>query len=127
MQRGAPAFTVCQPDEAMHVLRDKASQLDVCAKLFHSLPHDYALFTLPYICTSQVQLTVVPSLDPELLQGHKLGLEGEHQYLNARLAIALSSTWLHRTGHSNLSYKEQSVSSTYGICHQFSINISRVF
>ncbi|XP_023533514.1 folylpolyglutamate synthase-like isoform X2 [Cucurbita pepo subsp. pepo] len=82
-KRGAPAFTVCQPDEAMHVLRDKASQLDV-------------------------QLTVVPSLDPELLQGHKLGLEGEHQYLNARLAIALSSTWLHRTGHSNLSYKEQS-------------------
>ncbi|XP_022990580.1 folylpolyglutamate synthase-like isoform X2 [Cucurbita maxima] len=82
-KRGAPAFTVFQPDEAMHVLRDKASQLDV-------------------------QLTVVPSLDPELLQGHKLGLEGEHQYLNARLAIALSSTWLHRTGRSNLSYKEQS-------------------
>ncbi|XP_023550826.1 folylpolyglutamate synthase-like isoform X2 [Cucurbita pepo subsp. pepo] len=82
-KRGAPAFTVFQPDEAMHVLRDKASQLDV-------------------------QLTVVPSLDPELLHGRKLGLEGEHQYLNAGLAIALSSTWLHRAGHSKLSYMEQS-------------------
>ncbi|XP_022939781.1 folylpolyglutamate synthase-like [Cucurbita moschata] len=82
-KRGAPAFTLFQPDEAMHVLRDKASQLDV-------------------------QLTVVPSLDPELLHGRKLGLEGEHQYLNAGLAIALSSTWLHRAGHSKLSYMEQS-------------------
>lgn len=85
LKRGAPAFTVFQPDEAMHVLRDKASRLDV-------------------------QLTVVPSLDPELLHGRKLGLEGEHQYLNAGLAIALSSTWLHRTGHPNLSYVEQSKS-----------------
>lgn len=62
---------------------------------------------------SQVQLTVVPSLDPELLHGRKLGLEGEHQYLNAGLAVALSSTWLHRSGHSELSYVEQSVSSTW--------------
>ncbi|KGN52384.1 folylpolyglutamate synthase [Cucumis sativus] len=82
-KRGAPAFTVFQPDEAMRVLKDKASQLDV-------------------------QLTVVPSLDPELLHGRKLGLEGEHQYLNAGLAVALSSTWLHRSGHSELSYVEQS-------------------
>ncbi|XP_022134300.1 folylpolyglutamate synthase isoform X2 [Momordica charantia] len=82
-KRGVPAFTVVQPDEAMNVLRDKASRLDV-------------------------QLTVVPSLDPELLHGHKLGLEGEHQYLNAGLAIALSSAWLQRTGHSKLSYMEQS-------------------
>lgn len=82
-KRGAPAFTVFQPDEAMRVLRDKASQLDV-------------------------QLTVVPSLDPALLNGHKLGLEGDHQYLNAGLAVALSSTWLHRAGHSKLSYVEQS-------------------
>ena len=55
----------------------------------------------------------MPSLDPELLHGRKLGLEGEHQYLNAGLAVALSSTWLHRSGHSELSYVEQSVSSTW--------------
>lgn len=29
MQKGVPAFTVPQPDEAMEVLIEKASQLDV--------------------------------------------------------------------------------------------------
>lgn len=38
-------------------------------------------------------------LDESLLNGQKLGLEGEHQHINAGLAIALSSTWLQRTGH----------------------------
>lgn len=35
-QNGIPAFTVPQPDEAMHVLEEKASQLNVCSfmKLF---------------------------------------------------------------------------------------------
>lgn len=69
----------------------------------------------------------MPSLDPELIHGRKLGLEGEHQYLNAGLAIALSSAWLHRTGHSKLSYVEHSVSSTYEICLQSSITLSCVF
>eukprot|EP00257_Ricinus_communis_P019046 XP_015577914.1 folylpolyglutamate synthase [Ricinus communis] len=78
-----PAFTVPQLDEAMHVLEDKASKLDV-------------------------PLQVAPPLDPSLLNGLKLGLEGEHQYLNAGLAIALSSKWLQRTGHVEFSYLEQS-------------------
>ncbi|KAK7276322.1 hypothetical protein RIF29_17461 [Crotalaria pallida] len=69
-----PAFTVPQPDEAMHVLEEKASLLNV-------------------------PLQVVAPLDPKLLNGLRLGLEGEHQYLNAGLAIALCSTWLKRTGH----------------------------
>ncbi|CAL5190047.1 unnamed protein product [Lathyrus oleraceus] len=69
-----PAFTVTQPEEAMHVLEEKASKLNV-------------------------PLQVAPPLDAKLLNGLTLGLEGEHQYLNAGLAIALCSTWLKRTGH----------------------------
>ncbi|GAB2299717.1 Folylpolyglutamate synthase [Dionaea muscipula] len=73
-KKGVPAFTVPQPDEAMRVLEQKASLLDV-------------------------NLQVVPQLDPKLLNGLQLGLSGEHQYLNAGMAVALCSTWLQRTGH----------------------------
>ncbi|OIW14193.1 hypothetical protein TanjilG_21333 [Lupinus angustifolius] len=69
-----PAFTVPQPDEAMHVLEEKASQLNV-------------------------PIQVTPPLDVKLLNGLRLGLQGEHQYLNAGLAVALCSTWLKKTGH----------------------------
>ncbi|TQD76651.1 hypothetical protein C1H46_037841 [Malus baccata] len=78
-----PALTVPQPDEAMRVLEEKASQLDV-------------------------PLQLVQPLDPNMLTGIKLGLAGEHQYVNAGLAIALSSTWLQRTGH--LEYPEHTTS-----------------
>ncbi|KEH28269.1 folylpolyglutamate synthase [Medicago truncatula] len=77
-----PAFTVPQPEEAMHVLEEKASQL-------------------------KVPLQVVAPLDAKLLNGLTLGLEGEHQYLNAGLAIALCSTWLKRTGHLGDIYLER--------------------
>ncbi|XP_045786959.1 folylpolyglutamate synthase-like isoform X3 [Trifolium pratense] len=77
-----PAFTVPQPEEAMHVLEDKASKLNV-------------------------PLQVVPPLDAKLLNGLTLGLEGEHQYLNAALAIALCSTWLKRTGNIGDAYLER--------------------
>ncbi|XP_027187002.2 folylpolyglutamate synthase-like isoform X1 [Cicer arietinum] len=69
-----PAFTVTQPEEAMHVLEEKASKLNV-------------------------PLQVARPLDAKLLNGLTLGLEGEHQFLNAGLAVALCSTWLKRTGH----------------------------
>jgi folylpolyglutamate synthase len=58
----------------------------------------------------QVTLKVAEPLDAKLLNGLKLSLEGEHQYLNAGLAIALSSTWLRRTGHHEFTYPEQAVS-----------------
>ncbi|RDX78244.1 Folylpolyglutamate synthase, partial [Mucuna pruriens] len=77
-----PAFTVPQPDEAMHVLREKASQLNV-------------------------PLEVVTPLDAKLLNGLRLGLEGEHQYINAGLAVALSSTWLKMNGHLEDSHLKQ--------------------
>ncbi|BFG22740.1 hypothetical protein CerSpe_090160 [Prunus speciosa] len=82
---GVPAFTVPQPDEAMCVLEEKASELNV-------------------------PLQLVRPLDANLLNGFKLGLEGEHQYVNAGLAIALSSTWLQRTGHLEVPYPERTTS-----------------
>ncbi|KAJ0266305.1 Folylpolyglutamate synthase [Hirschfeldia incana] len=70
---GVPAFTVPQPDEAMRVLEEKASELDV-------------------------SLEVVQPLTARQLDGQKLGLDGEHQYFNARLAVSLASTWLQQIG-----------------------------
>ncbi|KAL3521143.1 hypothetical protein ACH5RR_019292 [Cinchona calisaya] len=84
-KRGVPAFTVPQPDEAMCVLEERASELDV-------------------------PLQVAAPLDPELLSGLPLGLEGEHQFVNAGLAIALCSTWLQRTGNVGLNYLKDSTS-----------------
>ncbi|XP_073267045.1 folylpolyglutamate synthase isoform X2 [Populus alba] len=82
---GIPAFTVPQPDEAMNVLEEKASELNV-------------------------HLQVAEPLDAKLLNGLKLRLEGQHQYLNAGLAIALSFTWLQRTGHHEFTHMEQASS-----------------
>ncbi|XP_076937313.1 folylpolyglutamate synthase-like, partial [Bidens hawaiensis] len=72
-KKGVPAFTVSQPPEAMKVLKETASQLDVC-------------------------LQTANQLDGNLLNGLHLGLAGEHQYVNAGLAIMLSYTWLQKTG-----------------------------
>ncbi|MED6172664.1 Folylpolyglutamate synthase, variant 2 [Stylosanthes scabra] len=69
-----PAFTVPQPDEAMLVLKEKASKLNV-------------------------PLQVVNPIDAKLLNGSTLALEGEHQFTNAGLAVALCSMWLKITGH----------------------------
>ncbi|KAF3493142.1 hypothetical protein DY000_02056306 [Brassica cretica] len=66
---GVPAFTVPQPDEAMCVLNEKASKLEV-------------------------NLQVVKPLD----SSQRLGLQGEHQYLNASLAVALCTTFLQKIG-----------------------------
>ncbi|RHN68306.1 putative tetrahydrofolate synthase [Medicago truncatula] len=77
-----PAFTVTQPDEAMDVLKEKASQLNV-------------------------PLQVTSPLDAKLLNGLKLGLEGEHQYVNAGLAVALCSTWMNINGHLEESHLKQ--------------------
>ncbi|GAA0142094.1 ligase [Lithospermum erythrorhizon] len=80
-KHGVPAFTVPQPDEAMNVLVEKSSKLDV-------------------------HLKIAAPLDSSLLNGLHLGLEGEHQYGNAGLALALCSTWLQRTGHAKIKYLE---------------------
>ncbi|XP_058099415.1 folylpolyglutamate synthase isoform X2 [Magnolia sinica] len=79
---GVPAFTVPQLPEAMSALESRASQLGI-------------------------PLQVVPPLDPRSLDGKKLGLDGEHQYLNAGLAVALCYTWLQKTGHMEGMYWDQ--------------------
>lgn len=53
-------------------------------------------------------LQVAEPLDSTRLKGLKLGLVGDHQYVNAGLAIALCCTWLKRMGYHDL-YMEQMV------------------
>ncbi|XP_074279795.1 folylpolyglutamate synthase-like isoform X2 [Silene latifolia] len=74
LKEGIPAFTVPQPEEAMCVLKQNGSKLNV-------------------------NLQLASPLDPHLLNGSRLGLDGEHQLVNAGLAVALCSSWLQRTGH----------------------------
>ncbi|BBG98006.1 DHFS-FPGS homolog B [Prunus dulcis] len=83
---GVPALTVPQPDEAMCVLEEKASELNVG--------------------TSSTGTT----FGCQFAEWLQTWLEGEHQYVNAGLAIALSSTWLQRTGHLEVPYPEHTTS-----------------
>ncbi|AQL10053.1 brown midrib4 [Zea mays] len=73
-QKGVPAYTAPQPEEAMTALKQRASELGV-------------------------SLQVVDPLEPHHLKDQHLGLHGEHQYINAGLAVALASTWLEKQGH----------------------------
>ncbi|XP_072985691.1 folylpolyglutamate synthase-like isoform X2 [Typha latifolia] len=72
-----PAFTVPQLPEAMLVLHEMASKM-------------------------MIPLEVASPLDSMMLNGLKLGLAGEHQFMNAGLAVALCKCWLQRIGHSEL-------------------------
>lgn len=47
----------------------------------------------------QIPLHVVSPLDSGALKDQHLGLDGEHQYINASLAISLSRAWLKETGN----------------------------
>ncbi|KAK9189415.1 hypothetical protein WN943_018011 [Citrus x changshan-huyou] len=111
---GVPAFTVPQPDEAMRVLEENASKLDVelPSRIQPGIDGFEAFcFTnyVSFICSTKVPLHVVPPLDASLLNGLKLGLEGEHQYMNAGLAVALSSTWLQRTSQLGINYLDTTI------------------
>ncbi|XP_026392972.1 folylpolyglutamate synthase-like isoform X1 [Papaver somniferum] len=77
-----PAFTVPQPAEAMGVLEERAYELEVALQVAHPL-------------------------DSSLLNGLQLGLQGEHQYINAGLAVALCRTWLQKMGHYEGTYLDQ--------------------
>eukprot|EP00252_Welwitschia_mirabilis_P025037 TRINITY_DN7673_c0_g1_i1.p1 TRINITY_DN7673_c0_g1~~TRINITY_DN7673_c0_g1_i1.p1 ORF type:complete len:632 (-),score=109.41 TRINITY_DN7673_c0_g1_i1:122-2017(-) len=76
LKHGSIAITVPQPEEAMAVLERKAAEL-------------------------LVPLEVALPLDSSKLGHLKLSLNGEHQYINAGLAVALCHAWLHRTGYSD--------------------------
>ncbi|KAF8086256.1 hypothetical protein N665_0630s0007 [Sinapis alba] len=69
-----PAFTVPQLSEAMGVLQETANNL-------------------------KVPLEVIAPLDLKKLDGIELGLSGDHQLVNAGLAVSLSRCWLQRTGN----------------------------
>lgn len=69
-----PAFTVSQLSEAMDVIRDRASEI-------------------------MVPLEVAPVLDHGKLEGLELRLSGDHQLINAGLAVSLCKCWLQRTGN----------------------------
>ncbi|ERN08073.1 hypothetical protein AMTRI_Chr08g203110 [Amborella trichopoda] len=84
-KHGVPAFTVRQPDEAMCVLEKNASELGISLQI--ALP-----------------------LDVDMLGGLHLGLSGDHQYINAGLAIALCRSWLERTGQIEGFHVDQSSS-----------------
>ncbi|XP_078382408.1 folylpolyglutamate synthase, mitochondrial-like isoform X2 [Oculina patagonica] len=69
---GVPAFSVPQPENAMTVVANRAKELEA-------------------------PLCVVPSLEQYPGKLPDLGLEGQHQFLNASLALQLCQTWLQRT------------------------------
>ncbi|KAL5994627.1 hypothetical protein ACLOJK_024680, partial [Asimina triloba] len=69
-----PAFTVPQSSEAMVVLQERASEL-------------------------KIPLKVASPLDRSKLDRLELGMAGDHQFINAGLAVALCKCWLQRTGH----------------------------
>uniref|UniRef100_A0A0D9VNI4 Folylpolyglutamate synthase n=1 Tax=Leersia perrieri TaxID=77586 RepID=A0A0D9VNI4_9ORYZ len=73
-KKGVPAYTAPQPEEAMIALKQRASELGVSLQVAHPL-------------------------EPHQLKDQHLGLHGEHQYVNAGLAVALASTWLEKQGH----------------------------
>ncbi|KAL6847550.1 hypothetical protein ACP4OV_022576 [Aristida adscensionis] len=73
-KKGVAAFTAPQPEEAMIALKQRASELGI-------------------------SLQVADPLKPHQLKDQDLGLHGEHQYINAGLAVALASTWLEKEGH----------------------------
>ncbi|XP_057982665.1 folylpolyglutamate synthase isoform X1 [Malania oleifera] len=69
-----PALTVPQLSEAMDVLKARAHEL-------------------------MVPLKVVAPLDCKKLNGLKLSLSGDHQLINAGLAVSLCKSWLQITGN----------------------------
>ncbi|KGN59511.1 folylpolyglutamate synthase [Cucumis sativus] len=69
-----PAFTVPQLPEAMDVIQKKAREL-------------------------MVPLEVAEPLNDKKLDGLKLGMSGDHQFVNSGLAVSLCKCWLQRTGN----------------------------
>ncbi|KAL2624078.1 hypothetical protein R1flu_008323 [Riccia fluitans] len=69
-----PAFTSPQLDEAMNVLKSRAEEL-------------------------QIPLAVAPPLESYGIPDLQLGLRGDHQRMNASLAVALCKIWAERTSN----------------------------
>ncbi|XP_021744544.1 folylpolyglutamate synthase-like isoform X1 [Chenopodium quinoa] len=74
LKPSVPAFTVSQLPEAMDVITERAHQL-------------------------RIPLEVVQPLSCGQLNGLQLSLAGDHQYVNASLAVSLCKSWLQQTGN----------------------------
>ncbi|KAL2923443.1 Folylpolyglutamate synthase [Bienertia sinuspersici] len=74
LKPNVPAFTVPQLPEAMGVIKGRAQQL-------------------------KIPLDVVQPLSCRELHGLQLSLAGDHQFVNASLAVSLCKSWLQRTGN----------------------------
>ncbi|MFS7892099.1 putative tetrahydrofolate synthase [Helianthus anomalus] len=83
-----PAFTVPQLPEAMAVLKQRAHELEV-------------------------PLQVVTQLTYERLNGVKLSLSGDHQLVNAGLAVSLCKSWLNTKGEWEKLFKRVSSNGSY--------------
>ncbi|XP_068191419.1 folylpolyglutamate synthase, mitochondrial-like isoform X2 [Antennarius striatus] len=86
---GVPAFTVKQPEDAMAVLKDRASEIGCPLRVCPDLK-DYQVDHGP-LC---------------------LGLAGQHQHPNASLALQLSHTWLQKRCSPGESFTSTSVKNT---------------
>lgn len=60
-----------------------------------------------------MNLEVVQPLTARLLSGQKLGLDGEHQYVNAGLAVSLASIWLQQIGKLEVPSRTQMVKCSF--------------
>uniref|UniRef100_A0A803MAL5 Folylpolyglutamate synthase n=1 Tax=Chenopodium quinoa TaxID=63459 RepID=A0A803MAL5_CHEQI len=74
LKPSVPAFTVPQLPEAMDVITERAHQL-------------------------RIPLEVVQPFSCGQLNGLQLSLAGDHQYINASLAVSLCKSWLQQTGN----------------------------
>lgn len=83
---GCPAITVPQPDSAMNVLRDRATDIGA------------PLYIVP-------DLSLYPSAGAPL----KLGLDGNVQSLNASLALQLVREWMKRRTLRQLSQMDSAI------------------
>jgi len=80
-KKGVPAFTIPQTEEAMESLQKTSNSI-----------------------RGESLVVVTPSTFG--IDKLKLGLEGEHQYYNASLAIALCKTWLERAKNQKVEWTE---------------------
>lgn len=63
-----------------------------------------------------MNLEVVQPLTAKLLSGQKLGLDGDHQYVNAGLAVSLATTWLQKFGKLEVPSPTQMVNCCFRFC-----------
>ncbi|KAJ3196624.1 phosphate system positive regulatory protein pho81 [Irineochytrium annulatum] len=80
MKAGIPAFTAPQPAEAMDVLTERATELEVAASMTDA--------------GSKPTISLSSAKNDDFVAGVRLGLAGAHQRINAALAYAVCKEWI---------------------------------